>query len=410
VSDLPTAFRAMWSELGPIGRRADGGYDRFAWSPAELELRAWFRGTAERRGLAVEQDANGNLWAWWGHDPRDGLPGEGAVAAGSHLDSVPRGGAFDGPLGVVAAFLAVDELRERYGSPPRALAVTAFTEEEGARFGMACLGSRLSVGAVDPHRARALSDAAGTSLAEAMRGAGADPAALGADDGRLSRLAAFVELHVEQGRFLRDAGAGVGIATGIWPHGRWRFRFEGRADHAGTAALGDRRDPVVPFAATVVAAREVAATLGGLATVGRAAVHPNATNAVAASVDAWLDARAAEHRVLEAIVGEVGRRAATAAASHGVALRVTEESRTAAVEFDGALRARLVGALGGDAPAMPTGAGHDAGVLAAKVPTGMLFVRNPTGVSHSPDEHATEEDCVEGVRALADVLGELVWG
>lgn len=408
MSDLPARFAKLWSDLAPVGRRVDGGYDRFAWSGEDVQLRAWFRRTAAERGLPVEQDRNGNLWAWWGHDPAGGPPPAGSVAAGSHLDSVPGGGAFDGPLGVVSAFLALDELRTLGDTPARPVAVVDFTEEEGGRFGIACLGSRLSVGAVEPERARALADACGTTLAGAMRAAGADPDLLGPDEERLSKLAAFVEVHVEQGRFLADVGAPVGVATEIWPHGRWKLHFEGEADHAGTAALEDRRDPMLPFAAAVAAAREAALAEGGLATVGRASVRPNATNAVAAAVDAWLDARAPEEPALESIVREVRAQASAVSAEHGVALRVSEESRTAAVRFDPGLRARIAGALGGRVNEMPTGAGHDAGILAAKVPTAMLFVRNPSGVSHSPEEHASEEDCVEGVVALTRVLEDLL--
>lgn len=407
MSDLCASFTKLWDELAPIGRRPDGGYDRFAWSEEDAALRSWFVSAAAERALPVEQDRNGNLWAWWGHDPKAGLPEEAAVAAGSHLDSVPGGGAYDGPLGVVTAFLALDGLRMRRDAPRRPVAVVVFTEEEGSRFGVACLGSRLSVGAIDPQTARSLTDAGGSCLADAMRAAGADPEALGADEARLARLTAFVELHVEQGRYLVDAGAPLGVGTGIWPHGRWRLHFEGEADHAGTAALGNRRDPMLPFAATVVAARDVAASRHGLATVGRAVARPNATNAVAASVEAWLDARAPRDAVLEAIVEDVAAHATSVAAAHGVAFAMREESRTPAVAFDEALRDRVSAALGGAPPRMATGAGHDAGVLAAKVPTAMLFVRNPTGVSHSPKERAELEDCLEGVRALSRVLEEL---
>ncbi len=197
MSELVTRFRRLWAELVPIGRRKEGGYDRFAWGEADAELRSWFHSEAAARGLAFEQDRNGNLWAWWGHDPSDGPPRAGSIAAGSHLDSVPGGGAYDGPLGVVSAFLALDELRGAGHVPQRPIAVVAFTEEEGARFGVACLGSRLSVGELDPARARALRDASGVSLADAMRAAGADPAMIGEDGVRLSRLAAFIEVHVE---------------------------------------------------------------------------------------------------------------------------------------------------------------------------------------------------------------------
>ena len=182
-------------------------------------------------------------------------PRAGAVVAGSHLDSVPDGGAFDGPLGVVSAFAAIDALRERGFTPARPVAVAAFTEEEGARFGVACLGSRLLTGAITAAAARGLRDADGVSLAEAMAAAGAEPDLLGPDDELPDRVAAFVELHIEQGRQLADLDAVIGVGGGIWPHGRWRFDFAGRADHAGTTALPDRRDPMLPFAATALAAR-----------------------------------------------------------------------------------------------------------------------------------------------------------
>lgn len=398
-------FATVWAELAPIGLRPDGGYDRFAWSEPDGAMRRWFRQAATARSMDLDEDGNGNLWALWPGEDRASR----VVATGSHLDSVPAGGAFDGPLGVVGGFLAVDLLRAaRRPGPRRTVAVAAFVEEEGARFGLACLGSRLLTGAVDPATAEGLADAGGTTLAEAMRAAGSDPGRLGRDDERLRRLDAYVELHVEQGRRLVDLGAPVGIATGIWPHGRWRMQFRGEANHAGTARLEDRRDPVLPFADAVRAAREAATDYGGLATVGRADVRPNATNGVAASVDAWLDARAPDDGSLGAIVADVRERAAASAAGHGVAFEVHEESSTTAVEFDRAVRARMAGLLGG-APELPTGAGHDAGILAARVPTGMLFVRNPTGVSHSPAEHASVDDCVAGIEALALVLGALAW-
>jgi beta-ureidopropionase / N-carbamoyl-L-amino-acid hydrolase len=399
--DLERRFEGMWSDLAPVGRHAGTrGYRRFAWTPADLELRAWFADQAARRGMTCQQDRNGNQWAWWGE------PGAGAVVTGSHLDSVPDGGAFDGPLGVVSALLAVDELRARDVRPARPVAVVNFADEEGARFGVACAGSRLLTGVLDPDRARGLRDADGTTLADAMRSAGADPDGLGRDDESLGRIGVFVELHVEQGRGLVDLDVPVGLATAIWPHGRWRCTFTGAADHAGTTRLADRRDPLLPFAATALAARDLADRAGALATVGRVHVAPNGTNAVPSRVDAWLDARAADEKTLTALVADVTAAADAAASEHGVALDTREESRSPAVAFDSALRDRLEAVLGG-VPVLPTGAGHDAGVLASSVPTAMLFVRNPTGVSHSPAEHAETADCLAGIRALAAVLEDL---
>ncbi|MEU3458714.1 allantoate amidohydrolase [Streptomyces sp. NPDC006733] len=390
----------MWTELLPIGRSSvSGGYRRYAWSGADLECRAWFRAQAETRGLTYEVDRNGNQWAWLG-DPAAG----GAVVTGSHLDSVPDGGAFDGPLGVVSSFAALDELRERGAAFDRPLAVVNFGDEEGARFGLACVGSRLAAGQLTKDKAYELRDADGVSLPQAMERAGYDPAAIGPDPERLARIGAFVELHVEQGRALDLSGDAVGIASAIWPHGRWRFDFHGEANHAGTTRLEDRRDPMLSYAETVLAARREARAAGALATFGKVSVEPNGVNAIASLVRGWLDSRAADQETLDRVVAGIEAAAAERAGRDGVDVRVTRESFTPVVEFQHALRDEVAKLLGGTAPVLPTGAGHDAGILSASAPTAMLFVRNPTGVSHSPAETAAEDDCLAGVTALADVL------
>jgi beta-ureidopropionase / N-carbamoyl-L-amino-acid hydrolase len=388
------AFDRQWAELATVGRdRASGGYRRFAYEPAELELRDWFHGEAASRGLAVHEDRAGNLWAWWG-DPTRGD----ALVTGSHLDSVPRGGAFDGPLGVVSAFAAIDVLRARGVVPRRPVAVAAFADEEGGRFGVACAGSRLLTGQLDADRARSLTDDDGVTMAEALRRTGRDPAELGADREVLATVGTFVELHVEQGRGLVDLDAAVGIGAAIRAHGRWRFDLDGRPDHAGTTLLADRDDPMLRHAELVLGARQAAVRCGGVATVGKVRVDPNGVNAIPARVTSWLDARADDEATVRAMVDEVARAAGTPP---------VEESWTPRVDLDGGLRDRLAARLGG-APVLPTGAGHDAGILAmAGIPTAMLFVRNPTGTSHAPEEHAERDDCLAGVRALADVLEDL---
>jgi beta-ureidopropionase / N-carbamoyl-L-amino-acid hydrolase len=404
------SFTSLWESLLPVGRDGGtGGYRRFSWTPADAACRSWFFNTAAERGLRASADRNGNLWAWW--DPDGTAAAEaGAIVTGSHLDSVPDGGAYDGPLGVVTAFTAIDMLRERGCRLARPVGVAVFSEEEGARFGVACLGSRLLAGVTDPAAARALTDRDGVTLAGAMTAAGHDPAGIGPDESLLASIAAYVELHIEQGRALADLGAAVGLAAGIWPHGRWRLTFTGRADHAGTTRLADRHDPMLPAAATVLAAREAAAGHGALATVGKLTAEPGGVNGICSRVTIWLDARAPDEPRLHAVVAQVRAAADDAAAAQGVSLDTRQESVTPAVEFDAPLRERLARALaarGIGAPVLATGAGHDAGVLAARVPAAMLFVRNPSGVSHSPAEHAEEADCLAGAGALAAVLEDL---
>jgi N-carbamoyl-L-amino-acid hydrolase len=188
------------------------------------------------------------------------------------------------------------------------------------------------------------------------------------------------------------------VASRIWPHGRWRLDLQGEANHAGTTRLVDRRDPMPDLARAVLAARSEAELHGGVATIGRVRVEPGGTNAIPSLVQAWLDSRAPDEETVRRVVEGVARAAGTPA---------YEESWTPVVEFEVGLRDRLA-ALLGDAPVLATGAGHDAGILAtAGVPAAMLFVRNPTGVSHSPAEHASRDDCLAGVAALASVLEEL---
>ncbi|MBA2552486.1 MAG: allantoate amidohydrolase [Geodermatophilaceae bacterium] len=388
----------MWADLLPVGRMGSGGFRRFAWTAADMACREWFRGEAATRGMDVDTDRNGNLWAWLGP------PGPDSFVTGSHLDSVPGGGAYDGPLGVVSGFAAIDALRARGCTPKRPIAVVAFTDEEGARFGVACLGSRLSTGAADPARTLALTDSDGTRLDEAMSAQGHDPVHVGADPGALQRIGVFVELHVEQGRALVDLGAPIGLATAIWPHGRWRYDFAGEGNHAGTTALADRRDPMLSYAMTVLAARKQARLAGALATFGKVTVDPGGTNAIAAGVTAWLDSRAPDEATLTDLVTAIAAQATERAGRDGVRLSVTAESETPLVDFPAGQLDWAATALG-DPPRLATGAGHDAGVLArAGVPTAMLFVRNPTGVSHSPAEHADQDDCLAGVAALTELM------
>lgn len=413
----------LLAEIDDVGRAAGGGWSRLVHTDAERALRDWFTEHAARLGLDVETDRNGNLWAWWGAD----LPGADAPGAvlqvGSHLDSVPAGGAYDGPLGVVSALAAVSRLRAEGFTPHRPVVVPVFAEEEGGRFGIACAGSRLMTGALDPARAGALADPDGVTAADAARRVGADPTAWGADPERLARIGEAVELHVEQGHLptaggcrhgamgLAEAGAPLGLLTEIWPHGRWRFDLVGEANHAGTTPLDRRADPMLALAEGVLAARRAAERHGVLATVGKVRVDPGAVNAIPSAATFWLDARGADAGAVDAAVADVAAALGTAP---------VRESWTPVTRFDTGLGARLAGPVsaalagagaptGADGlpllPSLPSGAGHDAGVLAeAGVPTAMLVVRNPSGISHAPGEHAEDGDVRLGAAALVEII------
>jgi N-carbamoyl-L-amino-acid hydrolase len=388
---------SLLHELAPIGASRSGGYDRFAWTRADAECREWFTAAAVSRGLEVELDRNGNLWAWLGAN----LPGK-ALVIGSHLDSVPSGGAFDGPLGLASAFAALDALTSSAGfAPTRPIAIVAFADEEGARFGIACAGSRLLTGSLNADTFRALKDTDGVSAGEAVAAQGiVHP---GKDAERLSRIQEYIELHVEQGHLHTSAGvdgltedAPIGLATEIWPHGRWRFDLVGQQNHAGTTRLADRRDPMLDLARVILGARESAERNGVLATVGKVFVSPGAVNAIPGSVSAWLDARGADTDAVQRAVAELEVLAGASAIA---------ESLTERTAFDESLTLALETALGGDIPKLPSGAGHDAGVLAlVGIPSAMILVRNPSGISHAPEEFAEDADVEAGVAALAAAI------
>jgi N-carbamoyl-L-amino-acid hydrolase len=392
---VPDDFERMWCDLAPIGRSVtSGGYFRQPFTAPEVELRAWFVEQCAARGLRVDTDGFGNVVGWW-----DSGAGP-AVLTGSHLDSVLDGGAYDGPLGVVSALAAVDLLRSRGFVPARPIGVSVFVEEEGSRFGLACLGSRLATGATSWEAARSLRDRDGVALGDVVEGA---------TSSLLEGVGTFVELHVEQGRDLVDRGVAIGVASEIWPHGRYRFDFTGSANHAGTTRMEDRADPMLTYAFAALGANKQARLAGQRATFGRVEVTPNGTNAVPSHVTAWLDARCSSDAALAGLVEAITTQASDRAARDGTTLAVTAESVSASVAFDPGLATALAADHeGGDWPVIPTQAGHDAGILsAAGIPTAMLFVRNPTGVSHSPLEHARMPDCLVGVSALAETLERL---
>ncbi len=397
------SFERMWRDLSPVGRdQRSGGYFRQPWASAEAELRAWFREEASARGLDLEADGVGNLIAWW--DP-SGRGRRGGLLTGSHLDSVLDGGAYDGPLGVVSALAALDLMRSRGDSVSTPIRDRRVRRGGGLAVRAGLPGAR-GWGRCDVlGQARELRDRDGTRLPDALAEAGLDPSRGYVD---LSEVTCFVELHVEQGRDLVDRGAAVGVASGIWPHGRYRFDFRGEANHAGTTRMEDRHDPMLTYAMTVLAANKQARVAGQRATFGRVEVTPNGTNAVPSTVTAWLDARCDSETSLAALVEEIERQGADRAGRDGTHLTVTAESVTGAVGFDAALAARIAADHeDGDWPSHRTQAGHDAGILsAAGVPTAMLFVRTH-GVSHSPAESADMSDCLTGVSALADTLVRL---
>jgi N-carbamoyl-L-amino-acid hydrolase len=390
-------YRRLFAELAEIGRGARG-WNRMAWGPGEDAAREWFRSTAAALGLEVVQDPASDLWAvepGGAEGPFD--------AVGSHLDSVADGGAFDGALGVVAGFVAVEAAR-RAGGASRPLAVGAMVDEEGPRFGAAIFGSRALGGELDADEILTRTDTEGNVLRDlaALRGVTAET--VRAAPAFLPRVASWIEVHVEQGRHLVDVPAPLAVATSLAARERWRCTLRGVSDHAGTAAMAGRRDALVPAARAVLAAHDLAlAEPGAVATVGRISALPGSTNQVPGEAHLSLDVRAPAQDALERVREGVQ----AAARADGVEAEWLCESVDPGCSFDPVLREALHGAARGEGLAaidLAAYAGHDAGVLARHLPAAMLFVRNPTGISHNPAESASEEDCLAACAVLARVL------
>jgi N-carbamoyl-L-amino-acid hydrolase len=368
--------------LEAIGVTAQGIY-RLAWTPEDAACRAWFEAQAAAGGLRVQRDPAGNLWAcpshdapWWG--------------VGSHLDSVRGGGRYDGPLGVACGF----EIAAASGAP---VAVISFADEEGARFNTPTFGSKALAGRLDLPALLARRDEHGIALGEAMRAAGVDPDRLTDAPAGLSRLRAFIEVHIDQTTAVDRAGVPTAVVSALAGRVRLEVTVRGQADHAGTTPREERRDALAAAARLIVAADELGLESPGLTvTTARIHVEPNAATTIASLVRLWIDGRSGDPETLEAWIAGLRHAADALAQRTGVELEITVASRSDGQPFDVGLRAALGRAaetlLGAQVPEHVCFAGHDAGVLAGRLPAAMLLVRNPTGVSHSPAEDVSLAD------------------
>ncbi len=288
------------------------------------------------------------------------------------------------------------------------LAVISFADEEGARFNTPTFGSRALVGRLDVDDAIARLDEHGVSLGDALAGAGVDPAGLGDAPGWLERLAGFLELHIDQTRDLAAAGAPAGVVTRLAARLRLEVELTGRADHAGTTPRDERHDALAAAARVMVRAdTEAAQRLGMVFTATRLEVEPNAPTTVPARARLWLDARAAEAEAVESWRAAVTAEAERVAQEAGVGLGLRTAAWSPGTEFPSAVASALARGLGPGAPRLVCFAGHDAGVVAARRPAGMVLVRNPTGVSHAPGEEVSLEDAAAGANALLAAAAEL---
>jgi len=393
--------------IAAISEEPDRTTRRFLTPPVR-EVHALLRGRMEALGMTVSVDAAGNLHGLWQPLNATGKRlGDKRLILGSHIDTVPNAGAFDGVLGVALA-LECAEIAQELGLP-FPIEIIAFSEEEGVRFGMPFIGSRAVAGRFDPDLLN-LKDSEGMTLADVIRNFDLDPGEVG-NAAVGEGVMGFLEIHIEQGPVLEAENLRVAAVTAIVGQTRHTIAWTGHANHAGTTPMHLRRDALAGAAEWIVAVESLAQRTEGLvATVGHVDVEPNAGNVIAGAVRVSLDIRHADDPERNAAVIALLAQAEAIAARRGLTLQCTRHMDQPAVPMDERLTAFLAEAIeatGSPVKRMPSGAGHDAMVMATRVPTAMLFLRSPGGVSHHPDETVLEEDVTAALDVCARFLQRL---
>ena len=396
--------RRVLADLRELDRRTGGpdGARRVCWTPEWQAARDFLRERlAEIDGVAVELDEAANLWAT--------LPGErpGAVAVGSHLDSVPAGGWLDGALGVMAAL----EVLRCAGAerPPHGVALVDFADEEGARFGRSLFGSSAVAGTLDPEAVEGLRDEDGRTLREVVAEHGVDLDRVGAAANRRDGLMAYLELHIEQGPVLEREGVLVAAVSGTFGVERHRFTFEGQASHAGTTPMELRRDAGLAAAATALAIEEVALRHSGVATTGVLRLEPGIPTAVAGRSELVADLRHGRMAPLAGMLEETRAAARRAAAAHDCSVSESEVWHIEPIPFDTRLVAAALDAAG-TGRTMASGALHDAAEMARQVPVAMMFTSSTAGLSHAKEEDTPEADLERAIDAFVRLALDVAAG
>lgn len=393
-------------QVAEIGKLETGGVSRTSFSEEDRQVKELVAGFMKEAGLRVYEDTAGNLIG-----RKEGTePGASVVMTGSHLDTVYNGGNFDGVLGVIGGIEALQTMKEQGISLTHPIEVVAFTDEDSQRFNFGLVGSRAMTGTLYPddllHR-----DRDGITIAEAMRQAGYDPELIRRSARPKHSIKAFVELHIEQGKVLETAAAPVGIVQGIYSQLFDKFIMEGEAGHAGTTPMGLRKDPLLAAAETLLAIEAAARSEDTVvATTGRIETYPGGINIIPGRVEFSLDIRGLGDLQRDAFESRAVSEATRICWARGVKATVESKNKNSGAICDPVIIdtiARACERLGVNAVPMMSGAGHDAMRLALICPVGMIFIRSRNGISHTPEEYSSPEDCRDGVNVLYQTLMEL---
>jgi N-carbamoyl-L-amino-acid hydrolase len=394
-------LRKDLEELGEIGKTPEGGVWRSSFSEADMEARRWYIKSIEEAGLQHWVDAAGNIYARIG----EGSP---AIMAGSHLDSVPNGGRFDGALGVMAAFECLRSIKDHGLHTKVPIEAVAFTDEEG-RFG-GFIGSFAVIGTMTYEEILRRRDLRGMPLADAMRQVGLDPTKIEQARRDASDIKAYVELHIEQGPVLESMGVPIGVVQGIVAGSRTWITFRGRADHAGTTPMAMRKDAFLGAAEFGLRARDMVLTQGSGTTVGTVGVvdlKPGASNIVPETAFLTLDLRDIAWDVLQRLLERVGSLAHEIAEKWGLEVTVERMRISEPAQMSPHIQAVIDAAArdcGHQTHWMNSGAGHDAQVMAKITAAGMIFVPSRQGRSHSPAEFTDWDQIENGANVLLNTL------
>lgn len=390
--------------MHPVGD-TKRGVTRLGYSDTEDEMHALLRSFAEELGLIVTEDSFGNTFISF-----PGTTTEGRILIGSHLDSVPEGGRYDGVAGVLAGLLVMSELRSEGRCFP--LQTVAFRCEESSAFGLATVGSALFEGTLAPEMLRSAKNADGESLYDTMKAKGYTPDAPSV----ALNIRTYLELHIEQGRVLEAAGKKLGIVTAIAAPVRFRVFFEGRQDHSGATPMGMRRDSLCAAGEALLAIERCGTAESKFATVATVGVirnEPNALNVIPGCTSLGVDVRGIDAESVRRAVAAIRKEVAEIGRRREIRFRFEEISSSMPVRMDPGVVERLCSSaerLGANFMKMPSGAGHDAMKIAPHAPSGMVFVPCRDGVSHNPEEHAEIDDIFLGARLLHDFCKSLLEG
>ncbi|UIO43769.1 Zn-dependent hydrolase [Brevibacillus brevis] len=386
-------------QLGNIGKQEAGGITRLSFTPEERAAKDLVTGFMKEAGLTVREDEVGNLIG-----RKEGKnPAAPVVLVGSHIDSVPNGGDYDGPLGVLAGVEVLQTMQEQGIETEHPIEVIAFTDEEGTRFGYGMIGSRGIAGLIKRDELEQ-ADKNGVTIAEAMRQTGLDPDRTSLAARTPGSVKAYVELHIEQGKVLESCGLSVGIVTGVAGPLWLNFVLEGEAGHAGATPMNLRRDPMAAAAQVMLVIEEEAGRTGtSVGTVGRLQAFPGGVNVIPGRVEFSLDLRDVDEAIRDEVEQRIYERAEAICAKRNVTLKVELLQRIAPAVCSDDIQhavAEACEAEGLEAFRLPSGAGHDCMQLVGLCPVGMIFARSKDGISHNPAEFTTKEDCANGAQVL----------